>query len=165
MIRINRFNESDETIYHTSKLTKEDIEDLEDYFLDVKDEWFMAPSKWLSNPITAPNGFHMGDYKFYYHFYLPFNDRISLSKVDGKSKNVVDFSIQTFNTISRDSSTIDEYHKKLEEVKNKLLVDIVRFLHSIKHLGWKDYDWSESRRNFINPKSSWSSVLTIYLYK
>lgn len=157
---LQRFNES-----NTSEVTKEDIEDLEDYFLDLKDEWEIAPSKWLSNPITAPKGFNLGDYKFYYHFYLPLIDKIALSKVGGESKNVVDFSIQTLNTVSRDNLSIDEYHRKLEEVKMRFLADIDRFLEDIKHLGWKVYDWSESRNNFINPKLTWSSTLVIYLYK
>ena len=160
MIRINRFNES----LNTSEVTKEDIEDLEDYFLDVKDEWDFAPSKWLSNPLTAPKGFNLDDYKFYYHFYLPFCDKIALSKVGGKSKNVVDFSIQTYNTVSSQVSR-EEYFRRLEHVKNKLLVDIDRFLDVIKHLGWEVYDWSLSRSNFINPKLAWSNTLVIYLYK
>jgi hypothetical protein len=149
------FNES-----HYTSITKEDIDDLEDYFLYVKDEWFMAPFKWLSHPTKAPKGFHIGDYKFYYHFY---NDTII--KIGGENRDVVDFSIKTYNTISVDGLSREEYDKKLEEIKNKLLVDIDRFLDSIKHLGWEAYDWPVSRRNFIKPGNNWSNSLTIYLYK
>lgn len=175
MIRIRRFNESDEwddPVYHTSEITKEDIEDLEDHFIDIKDEWLMAPSKWTSNPITAPKGFHFSDYKFYYHFYLPFNDKLAMSKVGGKSKNVVEFSIESHSAVSADGLTRQEYYQKIDEVKEKLLTDIERFLVDIEHLGWKVYDWSESRRNFINTGSYefpqrgyWSNRLDIYLYK
>jgi hypothetical protein len=38
---IKSFNESDEwndPVYHTSEINKDDIEDLEDHFIDVKDE-------------------------------------------------------------------------------------------------------------------------------
>jgi hypothetical protein len=37
MIRIRRFNESEEPVYHKSDVTKEDILDLEDHFIDIKD--------------------------------------------------------------------------------------------------------------------------------
>jgi hypothetical protein len=165
---IKSFNESDEwndPVYHTSEINKDDIEDLEDHFIDVKDEWLMAPSKWLSNPLTAPNNFNFRDCKFYYHFYLPFNDKLAMMKVGGKSKNVVEFSIESHSAVSADGLTRDEYYRKLDEVKEKLLGDIERFLVEIKHLGWQVWDWSESRKNFINKGGHWSNRLDIYLYK
>ena len=177
---IKMFNESDEwviPVHHTSEVTKEDIEDLEDHFIDLKDEWLMAPSKWLSNPVTAPKNYNFEDCKFYYHFYLPFNDKIAMMKVGDKSKNVVEFSIETFSTVSPDGLTREEYHRKIDDIKEKLLIDVERFLGEIEHLGWKVFDWSESRKDFINtgfykPQSrtnnviqNWSNQLLIYIYK
>lgn len=86
MIKIRRFNESDwvDKVYHTSEVTKEDIEDLEDHFVDIKDEWLMAPYVW-THSLKAPKGFNFEDYKFYYSFNLPFNDKIALTRVGYKS--------------------------------------------------------------------------------
>jgi hypothetical protein len=167
MIRIRRFNESEDPVYHKSDVTKEDILDLEDHFIDIKDKWEMGPSKWLSNPLTAPNNFHFNDCKFYYHFYLPFNDKIAMSKVGGKSKNVVEFCIETLNTVSAEGLTKDEYNSRLEVVKAELLSDVDRFLDEIGHLGWKVWDWSQSRKNFLDNsiRGTWSNRLEIFIYR
>jgi hypothetical protein len=160
MIRIKRFNES---FRHTSEVNDQDIQDLENYFSDVKDEWLMVPSKWLSNPLTAPSDFHFLDYKFYYHFYLPFDDKIAMRKVGNKSRNVVIFSIESISPISAEGLTKSEYQIEIQKLKERLLSDIEKFLDDIKYLGWNVYDFSETRDNFLNI-SKWSNVLEIYLY-
>lgn len=154
------FNESRDK---TSTVTKEDLHELKEYFSDIIEKWNMAPSRWISDPTSAPSNFHFSDYPFYYHFYKDFNDKLSLLHTEGKSKNVVNFSIQTCgHSIPKKWNTKEEYTELINKTRSELVSDVEIFLKRILSLGWHSH--KTSRTNDFFSQENYSPNYEMYLY-
>jgi len=147
----------DETHYHV-----EDVEDVEDIFLEYVDKWNMKHGKYLSDPASqrlATSGFgqkfDVENYNLWYTIYESFSPKITRLYVDS------DYYIEL---------NIEAHTWKGEINKDDLISDIDKFINRIEKHGWKVTESRVcNRKNFLNRSNdisvSYNNQYRIYLYR
>lgn len=138
----------------------DEVNFIEDLFIEYVDSWDMQHGKYLSNPILQPDDKFKYKYNLWYTVYESFNEKISRLYVPSDYYIELNIEALFFNN-STDSLTFD---------KEGLINDINRFLNRASKYGWK---YVESKtcnpKTFLNkkggPGESYSNRLTYYLYK
>lgn len=144
--KYNKMNES--------KSHYDDINFIEDIFLEYIDKYKMKHGKYLSDPSLQGENFD-DNYPLWYTIYPSFNSKISRLYVPS------DYYIEL---------SIEAREWKGDIDKDSLFKDIDHFLNRIEKYGWK---WVESstcnKRTFLNKNTkvgeSYSTSLRYYLYK
>lgn len=133
----------------------DEVDFIEDLFMEYADKWNMRHGKYISSSITQPKGFSADDYNLWYTVYESFNPK--LARLYVPSDYYIELNIQAHAW----KGGID---------KEKLFEDVDKFLNRVQKYGWKYVESkTQNRRTFLNTNTGigehYDNNLRYYFYK
>ena len=132
---------------------QDDVDFIEDLFIEYADKWNMKPGKYISDITTQPKGFNSKHTTLWYTVYESFDPKIARLYVPS------DFYIELEITAHAWKGNID---------KEGLFSDIDKFLDRVGKYGWKYVESkTNNKKTFLNADrgENYSNKIGYYLYK
>lgn len=133
----------------------DDVDFIEDLFIEYADEWNMRHGKYISDISTQPKGFNADHTTLWYTVYESFDPKIARLYVPS------DYYIEL---------NIEAHTWKDDVNKEDLFLDVDKFLERVGKYGWKYVESKTNNKNtFLNTNrgvgENYSNNIRYYLYK